>query len=53
MLPEPVVFSVHAVAVATIFCIWQKYQIASEIQRRATLRERVTYMLWTMANETD
>lgn len=42
--------SVSALAVAVIFYIWRGY--AHLLWRRErTLRERVAYMLWTLANK--
>ena len=41
--------NIAALSVACIFYVWRSY--ASEIaSRERTLRERVTYMLWVMAN---
>jgi hypothetical protein len=41
--------SAASLAVASIFYTWRMYQDVL-IQKRRTLRERVTYMLWVMAN---
>jgi len=38
-----------ALAVAGIFYSWRCYQDLA-IQKQRTLRERVTFMLWVMAN---
>ncbi|HWY87229.1 MAG TPA: hypothetical protein VNX28_10920 [Gemmataceae bacterium] len=38
-----------SLAVAGIFYSWRMYQELMT-QKRRTLRERVTYMLWVMAN---
>jgi hypothetical protein len=44
-----VVNSVTALSVALLFYSWRSYHQKNE-QRQKTLRERVTYMLWVMAN---
>jgi len=44
-----VVCGVAALAVAGIFYTWRSYQDIVALKQR-TLRERVTYMLWVMAN---
>jgi hypothetical protein len=41
--------SAPTLAVALIFCIWQRY-CRFRLQHERTLSERVTYMLWTLAN---
>ena len=41
--------NVAALAVASIFYTWRAYRLA-ELHRHRTLRERVAYMLWVMAN---
>jgi hypothetical protein len=41
-----------ALAVAGIFYVWRAYQGAS-LRHELTLRERVTYMLWVLANRLD
>ena len=42
--------TITTAAVATIYCIYQRYQdhIAT---RKRTLRERVTFMLWCAAEQ--
>ena len=49
---EPFVTALPTLAVATIFCL---YDIArrTQAQRQQTLRERVTWMLWTLAMNLD
>jgi hypothetical protein len=37
-------------AVVGIYCIWRVY-VQAQVRRQRTLRERVTYMLWVMANQ--
>src|ERR1700681_1575375 len=44
-----VVCGVAALAVAGIFYTWRSYQDMIALKQQ-TLRERVTYMLWIMAN---
>lgn len=48
-----VLLSVPALAVSTIYCIWHTYALWLRLQRAQVLRERVAYMLWVMANETN
>jgi hypothetical protein len=47
--------SVSAAAVAMIYVIYGAYRdyLKLQLARDRTLRERVTYMLWVMANEVD
>ena len=47
--------SMGAAAVATIYVIYGAYRdyIHTQLQQRATLRDRVTYMLWVMADQAD
>jgi hypothetical protein len=45
----PVVFSYPTLAVSAIYCIWHAYLRFRTMQER-TLRERVAFMLWVMAN---
>jgi hypothetical protein len=44
-----VVCAASALSVALLFYSWRSYNEKSE-QRHKLLRERVTYMLWVMAN---
>jgi len=44
--------NVAALAVASIFYTWRAYRLA-QLHRHRTLRERVAYMLWVMANTAD
>ncbi len=46
---ELVCSSLGALAVAAIYYGYRDYTLA-QMQRRRTLRERVTFMLWVMAN---
>jgi hypothetical protein len=39
-----------ALSVACIFCTWRAY-MDRQARRERTLRERVTVMLWMMANQ--
>ena len=43
-------YSIPTLAVASIYCIWRSYN-ELWFRKHVTLRERVTYMLWVMANE--
>jgi hypothetical protein len=45
--------SIGTAAVATIFLIYNAYRdhMRTELGREQILRERVTYMLWVMANQ--
>jgi hypothetical protein len=43
--------SLAALAVAGLYYSWRDYHGARE-RRHRTLRERVAYMLWVMANRT-
>ena len=40
--------SVATLAVAIIYCLWHAY-LAVDVRRRQTLRERVAFMLWRVA----
>ena len=44
-----IVYAASALSVAVLFYSWRSYHEKSE-QRSKKLRERVTYMLWVMAN---
>jgi hypothetical protein len=44
-----IVCNVAALAVASIFYTWRAYRLA-QLHRHRTLRERVAFMLWVMAN---
>jgi hypothetical protein len=44
-----VVCACSALSVALLFYGWRSYQSKNE-SRQKVLRERVTYMLWVMAN---
>jgi hypothetical protein len=46
---QTIVCNVSALAVATLYYYWRTYRQSHE-QRGQLLRERVTYMLWVMAN---
>ena len=47
---HPLASSVTTLAVATIYCIWRKYTDV-EVQRGTMLRDRVSYMLWVVADQ--
>ena len=42
--------SIAALAVASIYYTWRAY-LQDRARNQHTLRERVTYMLWVMANQ--
>jgi hypothetical protein len=44
------IFSCPTLAVSAIYCIWKVYLRAQQKLQR-TIRDRVTYMLWVIANE--
>ncbi len=44
--------AVTTLAVTAIYYIWRAYDL-SRVYRERTLRERVAYMLWVMANQVD
>jgi hypothetical protein len=44
-----IVCAASALSVALLFYSWRSYNQKNE-QRQKLLRERVTYMLWVMAN---
>lgn len=44
-----IVCSIAALAVACIYCTYRNY-LVFRARHDHTLRERVTYMLWVMAN---
>ncbi len=45
---QTIVCNFSALAVATLYYYWRSYRQHQQLQRQV-LRERVTYMLWTMA----
>jgi hypothetical protein len=44
--------SVAALAVASIYYVWKAY-FQLQLQRERSLRERVTYMLWIVAQHAE
>jgi hypothetical protein len=38
-------------AISVIYCVWQGY-LRHRIQRERTLRDRVAWLLWTVADQT-
>ena len=46
---QTIVCNFSALAVATLYYCWRGYHQHRQM-RRQVLRERVTYMLWVMAN---
>ena len=55
MLPlQPIAAAVPTFAVASVYCFWHLYAAAlraAHKRKERRLRERVTYMLWVMAND--
>lgn len=49
---EPVYSTLAAMAVTCIFCAYRAYE-KKMLYRERKLRERVTFMLWVMANGFD
>ena len=47
---QPLYSSVTALAVTTIYVLWQRYS-GSRSRRGRAIQERVTYMLWAMASQ--
>jgi hypothetical protein len=45
---QPLYSTFTALAVTSIYVLWQRY-IMARTHRERTIKERVTYMLWTMA----
>ncbi len=52
---QPFLATVPALSVSAIFCLYQAYSqfLVRHHQRQVRLCERVTYMLWVMANRND
>ncbi len=47
---QPLYSTVTALAVTSIYVLWQRYSDL-RVRRGRTMQERVTYMLWTMASQ--
>ncbi len=47
---ELLAFSYPTLAVSAIYCLWNMY-FRLRLRQEQTLRERVVFMLWTMANQ--
>jgi hypothetical protein len=47
---QALVCTMPTLAISTIYCLWHLHQ-QRLWQRRRQLHERVTYMLWVMANQ--
>jgi hypothetical protein len=45
---QPLYSTFTALAVSSIYIAWQRY-VTFRLHRERTIKERVTYMLWTMA----
>ena len=53
MMPfQPLLTAMPTLAVAAMYCFWTFY-LTYQKQRERRLRERVAFMLWTLANETE
>ncbi|MGE3806852.1 MAG: hypothetical protein AB7K24_19470 [Gemmataceae bacterium] len=52
---HPLYGSVGATAIATIYLIYEYYRnyLRAQTCRERLVRDRVCYMLWVMANETE
>jgi hypothetical protein len=44
------IFSHPALAVSAIYCIWKAY-LRTQMKFQRTIRDRVAYMLWVVANQ--
>ena len=49
---QAVLMTLPTLAVSAVYCLWNGYRIA-HLQRLRKLRERVAFMLWVAATETD
>ncbi len=49
---QAVLTTLPTLAVSAVYCLWNVYRFAQS-QRDRKLRERVAYMLWVAAAETD
>ncbi len=49
---HPILTTIPTLAVSAIYCVWHLYYQV-QARRRKKLAERVSYMLWVMANEAD
>ena len=47
---QPLYSAFTALAVTSIYVVWQRYTEA-QVRRERTIQERVTYMLWVMASQ--
>ena len=47
---QPVLTTLPTLAVAAVYCFWYACEQARRLKQRR-LRERVTWMLWVMAND--
>jgi hypothetical protein len=46
---QSIVCSLGALAIANIY-YWYRHYIQTQMKRQQTLRDRVTYLLWVLAN---
>jgi len=49
---QPVLSALPTLAIATVYCLWHARAQALQLKQRL-LRERVTWMLWVMANDVE
>jgi hypothetical protein len=47
---QTLAFYYPVLAISTVYCIWLAYRRA-QLRRERVLRDRVTFMLWAMANQ--
>lgn len=45
----PVMTCLPAIMISTVYCFWQHYHEYRASRKDRKLRERVTHLLWTMA----
>jgi hypothetical protein len=45
-----IIFSYPILAVSAIYCIWKAY-LRAQWNLQRTIRDRVAYMLWVVANQ--
>ncbi len=50
---HPFAMSAPTLAISAIYCLYEFYLRDRERRKQRTLRERVTYMLWVMAQRMD
>jgi hypothetical protein len=50
---QPFACAIPTLAVSTIYCLWSFYVQQLKWRRDRLLRERLAFMLWTMAQEVE